>query len=1234
MKRFRICLWVLLLCVITVSISTAAQAADGTVNEIVLTEDVSGLVFTGDTYLDLNGHNVAGVTVTDGVLYCRDSQTADYTVADGIYGKVTGASGTVKAAEGYLQITEETGISFHKVDLEITDMTLRAADVGVYYRSNFAGDEMVAQRVESYGIALSVWAEPTAENLETHCKTSVFTQFLPGADSNSGSSTLLKGIMKQRNRPQTNAANAEIAVYGSAYLKTAEGYIFGSPVQRSLRQELELIDGLWGTLNDEQKAAALGMYDAYASIMDNWDIPNIVQQRTAVDRFAIKLPHTDRFLYRVGNLNTVALGSLFTQLDVDAVEGLSVTVKNLLDESVTDFYTFTANADWTKAVLDFVDTFTGPVAVTVEAKGAKAVTLNLQVINAKNITKAESATGSDVVLLNNISGTFSVTNGHTFHGNGFTVTLPKDSLQKAGSGYTGYISIGAAQDSSAANGGNLDNVRIEGPVYPEMYLYRDQAIITDPEDPYYDADIPKARYFRNSVIVYGGNVSISNCYISGSRTALCLRGGNNVVIENTTLSGGAYANMQVCAGSTLTLRDLTTVQVDMPDSYGLGRIAHGMGIAVDSDIVEIYIEGQLNQRNWVSASKWDEMIPDAYESSFPAIYTNEKYSRYWHYLDGSEENYVNLAMVFACNWDKTKIHDNRAEIDYETCDSTIAGVAGGVYTKVNTIGGSGITSEDLVAPVYVPVGFSPVAPKLVFDNTPNHDEDDPNDPSDSYCIYDETTGTVRVGIVSGKKILDLSQVRVIRDGQLLDYGITMGFLSCKDTVTVDPLLNKKQTLTIRSTVQEVGYDINGQPIEGSRTYTWKVTVESALLSNPAPQWDMSSYQFDAKTSGMYAYYASTNGYGEAVPIYEGIKVSYYNKSGQLVEKDFSGTATKPTFSDTSNATAFTYKLSDGSTLTMKFAGGWKSGATTHQFTVYNGKVYIYPEALDNDNYIRAKVVNQDFDVKITYTFTDPNGQTTASQTMRWYNPKASNGSVPTVQWKAFDSVNGKESCFAADTLIMLADGTQKRIDQLRFGDKILAWDFFTGTYTAQEISLLVNHGEAQYQVANLRFSDGTVLRLIGEHGVFDYDLNQYVYLSVFNMQDFVGHRFVQCSADGAYNVVTLSEAFETEEYTSAWSVSSAITSNAFASGMLTVAPPDDFYNWIEMDGKLRYNAEQFQKDVEQYGLYSYEDFADFVTYEQFVAFNGAYLKIPVEKGIFTFDYILKLIGQYARWMPQ
>ena len=133
---------------------------------------------------------------------------------------------------------------------------------------------------------------------------------------------------------------------------------------------------------------------------------------------------------------------------------------------------------------------------------------------------------------------------------------------------------------------------------------------------------------------------------------------------------------------------------------------------------------------------------------------------------------------------------------------------------------------------------------------------------------------------------------------------------------------------------------------------------------------------------------------------------------------------------------------------------------------------------------------------------------------------------------------------------------------------------------------------------------------------------------------YIGHRFMKHNSNGSYDIVTMTDAYVTTEVTGAYSLSSAGTSNAIAEGLLTVAPPEDFYNWIEMDGKLHCDVEQFNADVEKYGLYDYEVFSDYVTYEQFVAFNGAYLKVPVEKGLFTFDYIIELINLYSQWMPE
>ena len=322
---------------------------------------------------------------------------------------------------------------------------------------------------------------------------------------------------------------------------------------------------------------------------------------------------------------------------------------------------------------------------------------------------------------------------------------------------------------------------------------------------------------------------------------------------------------------------------------------------------------------------------------------------------------------------------------------------------------------------------------------------------------------------------------------------------------------------------------------------------------------------------------------------------------------------------------------------MKFVSGWKSGATTHQFSVYNNKVYIYPQSLDNDNYVRAKVANQNFDVKISYTFTDPNGQSTDTVTMNWYNASSTNSKISQVQWKTFDSTNGKSSsgCFAEGTLITLADGTQKRIEDITYADELLAWDFHTGTYTTTVPSLIESHEADEFRVINLKFADGTVARVIVDHGFFNVEENNFVFIDEQNVDSYVGQNFVKVGANGTYESVELVGYEITVEQVRYYSIQTAIYNNCIAENMFTLpAPPemldnDEWFNYFEIGEGMKYDEEKMQADIAKYGLYTYEDFAEYVTYEQFIAFNGPYLKVLVGRGVLTFEQILELIATYV-----
>lgn len=268
----------------------------------------------------------------------------------------------------------------------------------------------------------------------------------------------------------------------------------------------------------------------------------------------------------------------------------------------------------------------------------------------------------------------------------------------------------------------------------------------------------------------------------------------------------------------------------------------------------------------------------------------------------------------------------------------------------------------------------------------------------------------------------------------------------------------------------------------------------------------------------------------------------------------------------------------------------------------------------------------------TVTLTTPANDSSKDKTYKvscTVNFTKSDGTMSCVT--AEGSFTATASCFAKGTKIMLGDGTTKAIEEIAFGDKIMTWNFFKGCYEEQDVALVVDHGESAYELTTLEFSDGTSLSIIGEHGIFDYGLNEFIYLNSNNYSDYIGHEFVKNNNDTNSLVKLINGSIKTE-ITHAYSITSAYNYNSIANGLLTAPPPGEFYNWIEMSEKMMYDSERFLQDVKTYGLYEYSMFEPYgVSYEIFEAFNGKYLRIPVEKGIFTFEYIIDLFNTYKEW---
>lgn len=82
------------------------------------------------------------------------------------------------------------------------------------------------------------------------------------------------------------------------------------------------------------------------------------------------------------------------------------------------------------------------------------------------------------------------------------------------------------------------------------------------------------------------------------------------------------------------------------------------------------------------------------------------------------------------------------------------------------------------------------------------------------------------------------------------------------------------------------------------------------------------------------------------------------------------------------------------------------------------------------------------------------------------------------------------SCFLPDTLITLADGSQKPIKDITYADRLKVWSFDTGDYDTAEICWLTRSGLKNDHFYRLTFSDGTVLCTTGHnsnHKVYNVD---------------------------------------------------------------------------------------------------------------------------------------------------
>ena len=934
------------------------------------------------------------------------------------------------------------------------------------------------------------------------------------------------------------------------------------------------------------------------------------------------------FLYRVGNANDVKLSSLFAELPDVTINSANVTVEVKAMEGSNVSGEVTLNtSEWKNSTIDFNGT--GPVKVTIAGDSANAVELMLEVVDAYNVTQYSELKDQTSVLLNKIEmssgGSYRLVGNasarKTLYGNGFDFDITKGAYQAVQYDYMSYVVY--------LENANLNNVKIRGAVYNQ-----------------YGAT--KADNYNRAAVMTSGNVTITNSHISNCASPI--RNGGNLELINVTLKGGIYANLDMRNGH-LTLDNVTTVnQIGLNDQYigdnGEKTEVAGLGIVVfqegGTEDFSITIRNKLEQYNYLSEAQAKTYITDTSAKLVTSEIFASKFNEY-QYNDGTTK-WVNAGIISMNNlFEGSKdIHDERNDKMGYTGKGEQISLAGKsrncyVYSFKPTTIDSGDTDK-----MY---GQYAVEPAYVFDYK-NKNYVGKTEGSNDYCYEDN--GTIYISMDEGETFnWDTSILNVAKNGQNISYSVTMDEVDYTGkSITFD----KEGDYTVGySYTDSNNYRLNenGEISTYSVEYTKEVHINVAVVKASAKH---AVFSFGANGT---AYKAKTVMIGDKTYVMPDVTATESGKIGS--------------------------KKVDGVTVYYPIVEMYTSDGTTAHKSSWYACFPIFKDAVQIIDYAdkgtgdpisyNQKTVTKVAQIPATLKATDPAKAFLYSMNATNYpppeDPTAVNGAVCyTCNRNGLDSSNtrkeestvaeytyrdnadtvyhyyigyhcaeqtsGSGTCLAAGTMITLADGSKRAVEDLRKGDSVMSYDHLTGKVTSSDVIIVVKTAADSYYKNTFVFDDGTELVTINEHGIYDLTLRKYVNIDHENGAEFIGHKFAAIDSNGKVSKKKLVAVETVVESGYKYDIVTDETLNYVAEDTLSVTHVlVDVINSFDFTFGMRYSKLKMKADIEKYGLYTYDEWAEHCDISVFEEYNIPVMKVGISKGLYTKDYIIGLINTYV-----
>ena len=223
-------------------------------------------------------------------------------------------------------------------------------------------------------------------------------------------------------------------------------------------------------------------------------------------------------------------------------------------------------------------------------------------------------------------------------------------------------------------------------------------------------------------------------------------------------------------------------------------------------------------------------------------------------------------------------------------------------------------------------------------------------------------------------------------------------------------------------------------------------------------------------------------------------------------------------------------------------------------------------------------------------------------------------------------IKSEYDCLVEGTMVRLADGTSKKIEDIGYDDLLLVWDFEHGRFTYEYPIWIEKKGKSLYYQLNT-FSDGSTLKTVGYHGVYSPDYNKFI--SVDSDKFNVGTRILKVDEnDKFYPVILMKKEFVMENV-NYYQIVTTSYYNVISDDVMTTDGNIILVNLYGFNDDVTWKTNRQSIINDKDNLFDYEFLSDVLPYYMYDGLRAAEVKYIMNMGYFNYEDIPYLKNKLA-----